>query len=272
MKKVAVVALLSCFSVQAQEGDIRAYLRASINGALTDSEFSMDYEIYDPNGYQPVKDLYDDSSDGGNFPGARPFAAHKQHSICRVGAGLSVGIRGRLEDNWFIGGEFNYSWNRVNYQYDFTEAEDAECSDHYSGSNRISYIDIKHKDEMGFACIFGKEFYSYDIYGIFGVVTKKVDMKYGLDENHKHVDKGFEVNPGKRVYGMVFGLGASYKVNDNVAFSLEYRYKIYNSGTDKVDCRAYSKEAFASDHDNSDRSFKTKSDKHELSLGITFSV
>ena len=81
-----------------------------------------------------------------------------------------------------------------------------------------------------------------------------------------------KTNHDKRVWGMVFGLGASRKINDTVSCSIEYKYKTYNSATKSVDWRKETADFFGRDHDTSDRDFKVKSDRHELSVGFTLNV
>ena len=139
-----------------------------------------------------------------------------------------------------MGGELNYSLKRVKHNHDFTPAEDAEGDALNTDSHRISYIDVKHENEYGLALRFGKQFNGYDIYGICGATTKNVDVNYSLDANHPNIGGGkadLKTNHDKRVWGMVFGLGASRKINDTLSCSIEYKYKTYNSATKSVDWR-----------------------------------
>ena len=89
-------------------------------------------------------------------------------------------------------------------------------------------------------------------------------------------DTEFDVSEKERVWGAVFGLGGSKKINDRISLSLEYRYKTYGSAKRDVDCKTASVNAFpptqGATHDTSDRHFKVKSDKHEVSLGITVNI
>ncbi len=259
MKKVVIAVLCVGFSVQA-DASIGAYLRAAASGTLTNSDFDMNYKVNK------------DNTTG--FPDANPFANNKGHSICNVGARVAVGITTRLDNDWFFGGEFNWLLNRANHDHDFTEAEDGETNLVGGALGRISYIDIKHKDEIGFSLRFGKSLISHDIYGICGVTTKQTETKYSLDSNHSNIRQDLVANFKKRLWGLVFGIGTSRKINENLSCSLEYRYKIFNSSTKDIDWRA-ERAAFGDgtkEHDTSARHFKVKSDNHELSFGFTLNV
>ncbi len=257
MKKIVMCAICVGFTVQA-EASIGAYLRAAATGALTNSDFDMNYEV---------------NKNTGDFPNANPFANDKKHSIRNIGARVAVGVQTQLENNWFFGGEFNYFLNRADHDRDFTEAEDGETDINSGAEGRISYVNIKHKDELGFALRFGKELMSYDVYGICGISTKQTEIKYGLDHNHSNIygTEDLVTNFKKRLWGLVFGIGASRKVNRNLSCSLEYRYKIFNSSTKDVDWTA-ERTAFGKEHDITPRHFKVKSDNHELSVGFTLNI
>ena len=263
MKKIVMCAICVGFTVQA-EASIGAYLRAAASGTLTNSDFDMNYDV-NPNNQN-------------GFPNANTVVNNKAHSICNVGARVAVGIKAKLENDWFFGGELNYFLNRAKHNHDFTEAEDGENNPNSGIAGRISYINIKHKDEIGFALRFGKEFVGHDFYGICGVTTKKMETKYGLDHNHSniHGTEDLTTNFKKRLWGLVFGVGASRKISENVSCSLEYRYKIFNSSTKDVDWTT-EKKAFDDanplhDHDMSPRHFKVKADNHELSFGFTLNI
>lgn len=259
MKKIVLIALVSCLSVQAEEvtssNGLKFYAGASVVGSWTSSDFKMDYEVN--------KDI---------FSYAKPWAKHKESSIGRVGAGFAAGIKKKFGNNYFIGGELGYTLSRAKHGRDFFEADDTEF-DAVGDTDRVSRIEIRHGDEWSLSIKFGKEIDSYDVYGILGTTTKRVDIGYSLDGSNPDVTgEGFGINPKKRVWGAVFGLGGSKKINDRISCSLEYRYKVYNSAKNSVDCRDLTEKAYGGTHDISDRNFKVKSDKHELSLGVTFSI
>ena len=257
MKKVAVVALCACFSVQA-EASVSAYLRAAAIGSLTDSDFDMNYSV-----------------NRDKFPGANPSANNNKHSIGNVGGEFALGIRTKFKNDWFVGGELNYALKKVKHNRDFTEIEDNEGITN-ADTDKMSNINLKYQHEYGFSFRFGKYFNDYDVYGICGATTKSVDIDYSLNGSNPHFNPAkadLTTNSSKRIYGMVFGLGASRKVNDNFSCSVEYKYKVYNSGTKSVDWRKETEDFFANgQHDKSDRNFKVKSDSHELSFGFTLSV
>lgn len=262
MKKIVLVALISCLSVQAEEvassSGVKFYAGASVVGSWTSSDFKMDYEIN--------KD---------NFPGTEPWAKHKESSIARVGAGFAAGIKKKFENDWFVGGELNYTLSRAKHHHDFVKSEDLEEANTGNENDIISRINVRHGDELGLSLKFGKDCQTYDVYGILGVTTKNVEIEYSLDEDGNWVihGDGFDISKKKRAWGAVFGVGGSKKINERISCSFEYRYKIYNSAKKSVDCRALAEKAFGgAQHDTSDRNFKVKSDKHELSLGVTFNI
>lgn len=254
MKKVAVVALCACFSVQA-EASVSAYLRAAAVGLLTNSDFGMHYSI-----------------DRGQYPDiGNTSANNKKHSIGNVGGEFALGIRKKFEDDWFLGGELNYSFKKAKHKRDLTPLEDEE-GEANGRAGRVSYINIKHENEYGFSFRFGKYFNGYDVYGICGATAKSVDVAYSLDGNQPGINaptNDITTTYDKRVWGMVFGLGASRKINNVISCSLEYKYKTYNSASKSVDWRRKTETFFGKPHDTSDRDFKVKSDSHELALGFT---
>lgn len=263
MKKIVLIALVSCLSVQAEENassnGLKFYAGASAVGSWTSSDFKMDYEIN--------KD---------NFPNAQPWAKHKENSIGRVGAGFAAGIKKKFSNNWFIGGELNYTLSRAKHHHDFVGTEDVETDDIFRNHENdvISRVNVRHGDEWGLSLKFGKDCCSYDVYGILGLTTKNIEIEYSVDPDTYWVDHddGFDTSKKKRAWGAVFGLGGSKKINNRISCSLEYRYKMYSSAKKSVDCRAEAEKAFVYPHDTSDRNFKVKSDKHELSLGVTFNI
>ncbi len=264
MKRFVLVALVPCLAAQAEDvassNGVNFYAGASLIGSLTSSDFKMDYEV--------------DTDSSASFFDSVPCAKHKKSSIARVGVGINAGIKKKFNSDWFIGSDLSYVFNRASHKHDFTMGEDLEVNDQYGLDEKISYVDVKHGDEVDLSLKFGREFKCYDVYGILGITTKQIKMRFGIDDSNALVcdGNGFEVNPKKRVWGAVFGLGGSRKINDRISCSLEYRYKVYSAAKKSVDCRALSSAAFADEHDISDRNFKVKSDKHELSLGVTFNI
>jgi len=263
MKKVLMVAFVSGLSaqVEADSSGVNFYAGVSAVGSWTSSDFKMDYEV----------------NKSGTFANAVPHAYHKDNSIGRVGAGFAVGVKKKFENGFFVGGEFDYTLSRAKHHLGFTYEEDYESPT--SGAqpgDTVSYINVKHGDELALAFKFGKDCKSCDFYGIVGVTTKNVDIEYAFDEDGiwgTPDDDEFDVSTKERAWGAVFGLGGSKKINDRISLSLEYRYKLYGSAKDDVDCKAKSCTAFnGTDHDTSDRHFKVKSDKHEVSLGITVNI
>lgn len=269
MKKVLLIALVACSSVQAEQvassNSVNFYAGASVAGSWTSSDFNMDYE--------PVDNLKDI---------VKPYANHKESSIGRVGAGFHAGIKKKFKNNWFIAGEFGYTLSRAKHHHDFTYFEDQEDDigtvDVDKRSQTVSKTNIKHGDELSLALKFGKDCNSFDVYGILGVTTRNVEIGYSVeaDTDWTSRDTDFDVSKKERAWGAVFGLGGSKKITDRISCSLEYKYKLYNSAKKDVDCRAESRKAFSptsgNPHDISDRHFKVKSDKHEISLGITFNI
>ena len=262
MKKVLLVALVSCLSAQVEgatsSSDVNFYAGISAVGSWTSSDFRMDYDV---------------NKDQNKFPKAISHAYHKDNSIDRAGLGLHAGIKKKFKNDLFVSGELGYTFSRAKHHHDFTEAEDQEADDQYPDET-ISYINVKHGNELALALKFGKDCNSSDVYGIVGVTTKDVKIEYSLDDGNPQVKDKFDVSTKDRAWGAVFGLGGSKRINDNVSCSLEYRYKLYGSAKKDIDCMAESKDAFGGvvEHDTSDRHFKVKSGKHELSLGITFNI
>ncbi len=265
MKKILLVALVTGLSaqVEAASNGVNFYAGVSAVGSCTSSDFNMDYEV-------------NDGTPG--FPNAKPWAKHKESSIGRVGAGFAVGVKKKFENGFFVGGEFDYTLSRATHHHDFTYREDQEDSilnpDDSKWDGTISQINVKHGDELSLSLKFGKDCNSFDIYGIVGVTTKDVDIEYSLEKDTEWTvrDTGFDVSAKERAWGAVFGVGGSKKITDKISCFLEYKYKLYNSAKKDVDCRAESEEAFDDPHDKSDRHFKVKSDKHEISFGITFNI
>ncbi len=220
MKKVVITILCIGFSTQAN-AEISGYLRAAATGALTNSDFNVEGSVSTDGTDKNTKDL--------------SVIRHKNHAIRNIGARVSVGVQTQLENNWFFGGELNWFMDRAKHDHDFVDDIDKLdlVTDH---ENRISYVNIKAKDELGFAFRFGKDFIGYDTYGICGIMSKRVEFKYGLNHTNKDakVDEDLVTDFKKRMWGLVFGLGASRKINRSLSCSLEYRYKIYNSSSETV--------------------------------------
>ena len=269
MKKILLVALVSGLSaqVEADSSGVNFYAGVSAVGSWTSSDFKMDYEV--------------DTTSSATFKNAVPHAYHKDNSIGRAGAGFTIGVKKKFENNFFVGGEFGYTLSHAKHHHDFTYLEDIEADPTTitPGGEKtgiISRINVKHGDELALALKFGKDCKSCGIYGIVGVTTKNVEIGYSVDGDTDWTnlkDDKFSVSEKERAWGAVLGLGGSKKINDRISCSLEYRYKTYGSAEKDVDCRAESKKAFANnEHDISDRHFKVKSDKHEVSLGITVNI
>ena len=115
---------------------------------------------------------------------------------------------------------------------------------------------------------------SHDVYGICGITSKRVEFKYGLNHDYTGVPATADLvtDSKKRMWGLVFGLGASRRINKNLSCSLEYRYKIYNASTETVNWIDATKIFFGKDYDITPRKFKIKSDNHELSIGFILNV
>lgn len=264
MKKVLLIALVACSSVQAEQvassNSVNFYAGASVAGSWTSSDFNMDYEV---------------NTD--YFSEAKPWAKHKESSIGRVGAGFHAGIKKKFNNNLFVAGEFGYTLSRAKHHHDFTDEEDTEID---TIGSSMSYINVKHGDELALALKFGKNCNSFDFYGIVGVTTKDVEIEYAASKDSSWVTENdqFSVSTKKRAWGAVFGVGGSKKINDKISCFLEYKYKLYNSAKKDVNCQAQTRDAWGTPtdpddyHDKSDRHFKVKSDKHEISLGITFNI
>ena len=260
MKKIVVCAICVGFTVQA-EASIEAYLRAAATGAWTNSDFNVE-------GTAKINGVDRDLS----------VIKHKEHSIRNIGARVAVGLQTKLDYDWFFGGEFNYFFDRAKHDHDFIDGVDG-FDIGFNNDKRISYVNIKHKDEFGFSFKFGKEFIGHDVYGICGVLSKRVEFKYALDHEFPGILATADLitDSKKRMWGMVFGLGASRKINKNLSCSLEYRYKIYNTSTETVDWIDATKTFFDKTppdeyYDKTPRKFKIKSDNHELSIGFTLNV
>lgn len=258
MKKIVMCAICVGFTVQA-EASIGAYLRAAATGAWTNSDFNVE-------GTARINNVDRDLS----------VIRHKEHSIRNIGARVAVGLQTKLDYDWFFGGEFNYFFDRAKHDHDFIDGVDG-FDIGFNNDKRISYVNIKHKDEFGFSFKFGKEFIGHDVYGICGVLSKRVEFKYALDHDfYKDATNpptaDLITDSKKRMWGMVFGLGASRKINKNLSCSLEYRYKIYNSSTETVDWIDKTNDFSGGEYDTTPRKFKIKSDNHELSIGFTLNV
>ncbi|MCR4623039.1 MAG: outer membrane beta-barrel protein [Alphaproteobacteria bacterium] len=265
MKKLLLLSLVLGFSAQAEDGHVDLqkswwfYGGADLVSSWTSSDFHMDYD-YDYNAA---------TAD----PETRPYANNKKNNIGRVGVGLFAGARKNFQNSYFLAGEVSYIFSDAHHKHDFPESEDAERFYNVTAPDRISYIDIKHGNELGLSFRFGKEFKSCGIYGILGMTTKDVEIRYGTDASHIDINDEFEVSPKKRAYGAVFGLGVSKNINERTSFAFEYKYKTYGSAKKSVDCREASRKMnWGRDHDNSDRNFKVRSDKHELALRFIINV
>lgn len=263
-KLVLFMFLMLGFSAQAEEiSDVPQkswgfYGGADLVNSWTSSDFHMDYSVVD---------VDEERSNVG------PYANNKKNGISKFGVGLFAGVRKNFQNNYFLSGEISYIFSDTHHKKDFTQSEDAERFLNADDSERISYIDVKHGNELGLSLKFGKEFRSCGVYGILGMTTKEVEIKYGVDGTHTDLASGFEVNPKKRVYGAIFGLGVSKDVNERISCAFEYKYKTYGSAKKSVDCREASKKMNWGDaHDDSDRNFKVRSDKHELALRFIINV
>ena len=154
--------------------------------------------------------------------------------------------------------------------------EDLEADENDQGPDRISYINVKHGDEFGLSFKLGGICEDYGFYGILGLVTKNIEIGYGFDANHYNVDVSCGINPKKRVFSGVIGVGFCKHIYDNVYWSMEYKYKPYQPARKSRDLRDLTNTAFGvgatEQHDISDRSFKVRSNRHELSVRVIVSI
>ena len=258
MKRIIVLTIFlsHCF-LQASENSVKPYGGIGLANSLGNSDFNMNYEVNKT-----------------DFPDCEPQVSHKRNKRYNLGTELFAGVKYNASNNWFCSGELSYSPDRLRHRHNFTQAEDAEKNKDDADPKRISYINIKHQDELGLCSKLGKNLKICETYGIFGISSEKVKMKYALDKDHDSVEAPLETNPKKRVYGAVIGVGASKKINNQVSCAVEYKYKAYNSARRKVDLKEQTKEAFGGvdDHDTSDRNFKVHSRKHELSVRMSMNV
>lgn len=259
MRKIILMsAVLACSSLQAdiESKPLAFYAGAGLVGSSTSSDFSMDYQV-----------------NGDHFPDARPYANHKEKHMGRIGGEVFVGVKSKCKKGWFWAAELSYGFTKNNHKHAFSELEDAEMDYAEEDPNPISNIDVKHGNEIGLVGKVGASVDVCNVYGILGVTTKEVEMKYWTNA-HTDVRTPFETNPKKRVYGAVFGLGVSKNVHNNVSCALEYKYKLYKNAKKDVDLRVPTSVAFVQNppHDLSDRHFKVKSDKHEVSLKVAVNI
>lgn len=223
--------------------------------SLTSSTFKMNYESSDP------------------F--VIPYVEHKKNNISKLSPELFVGFRHNFSNCWFYAAELSYNFGKSTHKADFTQKEDAELDYINPSDERISYIRVKHGHELGLTAKIGRDAGFCDIYGILGLSTKKIDITFGLDDSNNFVDHPLEVSPSKRVYGLIIGVGASKRLNDHLSCSMEYKYKVYNSAKKQLDMRESVDKSFDYrnvTHDESDRTFKVHSDKHELSLRFSVNI
>jgi len=266
MKKVVIAVLCVGISTQAN-ASIGAYVRAAATGALTNSDFNVEGSVSVDGTKDNTRDL--------------SVIRHKNHAIRNIGVRVSAGIQTKLDYNWFFGGELNWFMDRTKHDHDFIDAVD-NLNLGFDDDERISYVNIKAKDEFGFAFRFGKDLISHDIYGICGITSKRIEFKYGLDNTYPNTPatEDLVTDCKKRMWGLVFGLGVSRKINRNLSCSLEYRYKIYNTSSETVNWIKETADFFGRDpndpskniYDTTPRKFKIKSDNHELSIGFTLNV
>ena len=139
MKKVVIAVLCVGFSAQAN-ATFDVYLRAAATGALTNSDFNVD-------GTVRVGGTEKDLS----------VIRHKNHAIRNIGVRVSAGLQTKLDYNWFFGGELNWFMDRTKHDHDFIDNVD-HLDLGFGDERRISYVNIKSKDELGFAFRFGKDF------------------------------------------------------------------------------------------------------------------
>jgi len=144
MKKILLIALVSGLSaqVEADSNGVNFYAGISAVGSWTSSDFKMDYDISDT--FSKIK--------------AKPWAYHKDSSIGKVGAGFAVGLKKKFENNFFVGGEFDYTLSRAKHHHDFTYLEDREDDitqvGHEDVNGIVSKINVKHGDELALALKF----------------------------------------------------------------------------------------------------------------------
>lgn len=242
---------LTSNSLDISGGSLYLYGGMSLVASSINSNFKMDYE---------VNKTY--------FPDAQPHVKHKENSLKKIGVGIVTGIQAHLSANFFLSVEGTFTHGTTRHQRDFTPAEDIETDDKDDSDQRISHINIEHKDELGLLLKVGSRVTPYEFYGIFGFSTKQVKIGYELDPNQKDIVSTFNKSSKERVFGPVVGLGIARKITNRVFGGLEYKYKMYSRAKISllVDDSIFDG---GEQHDISVRDLECNSKKHELSLNIT---
>lgn len=204
-----------------------------------------------------------------DFPQGRPYVNHKEDNLRKFDVGVVAGIQKDLSKNFFLAVEGTFTHGTTRHQRDFTQAEDAEIDYTDDSKQKISHIDIEHKDEFGLLLKAGPRVTPYEFYGIFGVSTKQVKIGYELNQNHDAITSAFSKYSQDRVLGTIIGFGLAREITKQVSCALDYKYKMYNRAkvSLSVDDSSFNSET-EMPHDASARNLEVDSRKHELSLSI----
>lgn len=232
-------------------GSLYLYGGMSLVASNINSNFKMDYEVNKT-----------------NFPDARSHVNHKEGNLRKIGIGVIAGIQAHLNENFFLAIEGTFTHGTTRHQRDFTQAEDTEINGDDDSDQKISHINIEHKNELGLLLKVGPRVTPYGFYGIFGFSTKQVKIGYELDSRHDVIFSTYSKCPKARVFGPVVGFGITRTINKQLSGALEYKYKIYNRAKTNllVDDSVFGSADIR--HDISVRDLECNSKKHELSLSI----
>lgn len=254
MKKILLSGLIlgSMISqVGASNLPVKLYGGAGLVGSFLGSKFKMNYS---------------------SNVAANPYAESRENHLGRVGGEIFLGVGSKDNNELFWSTEVSYNFSRADHEHDFYNDQNSDGETKNGGNGRISYIDVNHGFELGLSLRLGRKLNAYDVYGILGLTNKKVEFKYGLDSAHSEVKVPIEINPSKRVTGVLVGVGVSKNFSHNISCGLEYKYKTYGNVKKDIDFRAESDAALSVGHDTSGRTFKDRSDKHEVALRVSIGV
>lgn len=212
-------------------------------------------------------------ADQDSYPSLNSYAKRKKSCSGKLGGEIFVGVKSNNKQGWFWGTELSYSLNRFNYNKDLSYDEDQEefPLTEYKDC-KVSNIKVKYGNELGMYFKLGRSFNSWDIYGIFGGTTRKVNLNYSVYAVPSTDHNRLETNFSSRIYGVALGMGVNKSVTDRVDCSLEYKYKIYGNADKNVDLINESAKGFGVDHDASARNFKIKTNVHELALKVSVNI
>ncbi|MDR0678395.1 MAG: outer membrane beta-barrel protein [Holosporaceae bacterium] len=267
MKKI-ILGSLVVFTFYAHADDESSnrtgvYGGISLEAISASSEYKMDFEV-----------------NQGNIIGGGGFVTHKQSSIKRLGYGVFLGFGGG--EDYYCALEAGVVFHHFKLRKGFDGYQAMEITAANRTNDLNTSLEMACGNEYNIALKLGRYLDSSKktrAYGLLGVAVRDMEVHY-----YYHPFAYNELTPGiaaqyphryrKRIWALVPGVGAEFRVCQNCSLGMEYRYKFYQSADSTKDLRnaPIAVGLYAGDCDLRPRNYKGKTGQHNLSFRVVFDI